>query len=261
MVRVSDGHIAIDFPTGSAHNVVWFLRESEQSKSRPMIKIAKAAVALVSIAVVTVATANAQTNIYRTNVLLNLTFSLTSYEQQYVFLTTNGFNGPYAPTAATAKIATDGVVRAIAKQAQITGDLSNAKLYMRLSWTNAGNVTRDIIIRRGTDDIAVNNYILLNFPDSVSTLRATLTGTTNVTDYANCNVSVGTSQGSFTLHGIATIKSASLLNGRTLIDRNPYPTSFTASLSGSGSLGFHQAEWKGTVMGSGQKVEIQQVSP
>jgi hypothetical protein len=227
-----------------------------------MMKIAKAAVALLFLAVVTMATADAQTTNF--NVLLNLTFSLTSYEQQYVFFTTNGLKGPYALTAQTGTVATDGIIRAIAQRAQITGDLSNAKLYMRFSWTNANDITQDIIIRRGTEDTVVNNYILVNFPDSVSTVRATLTGTTNVTEYANCNVQLATGLnglGSFNLNGIATVKSASLFNGRTLIDRTPHKSSFTASVSGSGSLGFHRAEWKGTVMGSGQKVEIQQVSP
>jgi hypothetical protein len=240
-----------------------------------MMKIAKASVAALFLAVITMATAKAQTaNTYRTNVLLNLTFSLTSYEQQYIYFTTNGLKGPYAPTAATGQVTTDGIIRAIGKQAQITGDLSNAKLYMRLSWTNADditnrNITSDIIIRTGTQDTVVNSHILVDLPitllagqfSSVSTLRATLSGTTNVTEYANCNVQLLTGPGRFTLQGIATVKSTSLVNGRTLIDRTPFPTSFTASVSGSGILGFHQAEWKGTVMGSGQKVEIQQVSP
>jgi hypothetical protein len=227
-------------------------------------KIAKVAVGALFFAAITVATANAQTNsYYRTNVLLNLSFSLTVYEQSYVFLSTNGFNGPYAPTAKTAKVATDGVIRAIAKQAHITNDLSNAKLYWRLSWTtNSDDVTRNIIIRRGSQDTVINNFIFdLNFPDSVTTLRATLAGTTNTTDYANCNISLNSSQGSFYLQGFATIKSGSLYNGKALLDRSPSPISFTASVAGSGSIGFHRAEWKGTVMGSSQKVETEQISP
>lgn len=232
-----------------------------------MQKIVKVAVIALSFTVMTMARVQAQTDVYSTNVLINLTFKLTGYEQVYLFLSTNGFKGPYAPSAKTATVATDGVIRSIAKQAGITGDMSSAKLYYRLSWTNPTNITRDIIIRKpggtimGTNDAVVNNYILVNFPDSVSTVRASLNGTTNVTDYANCNVSLGTSSGSFTLHGLATIKSGSLFNGRTLIDPTPTPQSFTASVAGSGSIGPHQAEWKGTIMGSGQKVESVLVSP
>jgi hypothetical protein len=222
-------------------------------------KIAKIAVGALFLTVITMATANAQTNSYRTNVLLNLSFSLTAYEQTYIVLSTN----LAAPTAKTDKVATDGVIRAIAKEAHVTGDLTNAKLYWRLSWTNADDVTRNIIIRRGTEDTVVNNFIFdLSFPDSVTTLRATLAGTTNTTDYANCNISLHSpSQGYFSLQGIATIKSGSLYNGKTLIDRSPSPTSFTASVAGSGSIAFHRAEWQGTVMGSGQKVEIEKISP
>jgi len=240
-------------------------------------KIAKIAVGALFLAAITMATANAQTNSYRTNVLINLSFSLTAYEQTYIILSTNAI----APTAKTAKVVTDGVIRAIAKQAHITNDLSNAKLYWRLSWTNADDVTTNIIvtsniiIRRGTEDTVVNNFIFdfkMNgswggqepgsFPDSVTTLRATLAGTTNTTDYANCNVSLRSpSQGIFSLQGIATVRSGSLYNGKSLIDRWPSPISFTASVAGSGSIGFHRAEWKGTVMGSGQKVEIEQISP
>jgi len=228
-----------------------------------MQKIAKLAVIALSLTVMTMARVQAQTNTdtYRTNVLINLTFKLTGYEQVYLFLSTNGFKGPYAPSAKTSSVVTDGVIRSIAKQAHITNDVSSAKLFYRLSWTDPNDISRDIIIRRGAEDFVVNNYILVNFPDSVSTVRATLNGTTNVTDYANCNVSLGTSSGSFTLHGLATIKSGSLFNGKTMIDPTPTPQSFTASVAGSGSIALHQAEWKGTVMGSGQKVEIVPVSP
>jgi hypothetical protein len=223
-----------------------------------MQKIAKLAIVALLFAVMSMTSVHAQTNTntYRTNVLLTLSFKLTSYEQVYLFLSTNGFDGPYAASAKSASVATDGVIRAIAKQAHITNDVSNAKLYFRLSWTDPAHIGHDIILRRGSEDYVVNNYVLVNFPDSVSQVRATLNGTTNVTDYANCNVSLGTSLGSFTLHGLATIKSGSLFNGRTLIDPTPTPQSFTASVAGSGSIGLHQAEWKGTVMGAGQKVEI-----
>jgi hypothetical protein len=211
----------------------------------------------------TLATAHGQTNTntYRTNVLLNLTFKLTSYEQVYLFLTTNLFDGPYAPSAKTATVTTDGIIRAIATQADITNDLSGAKLMYRLSWINPANITRDFIIRRGTEDFVVNNYVLVSFPDSVSQVRASLNGTTNVTEYANCAVSLGTRMGSFTLHGLATIKSGSLFYNGRLIDPVPTPSGFTATIAGSGSIGpqFHRAEWKGTVIGSGQKVEVELV--
>jgi hypothetical protein len=206
----------------------------------------------------TIARLHAQTNTYHTNVLLNLSFKLTGYEQVVLAFTTNG---PFVKSAKAASIATDGVIRAIAKQAHITNDVSAAKLYYRLSWTDPNDISRDIIIRRGAEDTVVNNFILLNFPDSVSQERAALNGTMNVTDYANCNVSLGTASGSFTLHGLATIKSGSLFMGRTLVDPTPTPQSFTASIAGSGSIGFHRCEWKGTVMGSGQKVEVVLDSP
>jgi|ERR1051326_1122898 hypothetical protein len=226
-----------------------------------MTKLFKAALFGSLLAVMPLTGAHAQTNTYRTNVLLNLTFTLTSYEQVYLFLSTNGFNGPYAPSAKTEKIVTSGIVRAIANYAHIPGPLDTAKLYYRLSWTDPEDISRDIILRTGNGDTNVNNYILVSFPDSVTQQRAALNGTTNATDYANCNVSLGTSSGSFTLHGIATLKSASLMMNRQMIDPRPFPSSFSATVAGSGSIGFHQAEWKGTVMGSGQKVEVQQVSP
>lgn len=227
-----------------------------------MKKIAKAAAVTLLLAVISMGNANAQTS-YRTNLLINLSFSLTGYEQVYLFLSTDGFSGPYAPVAKTVKVTTPGIISAIAKHAQITNDLSTAKLYWRLSWTNSSDndITRDIIIRRGATDTVVNNYAQISFPDSVSSVRATLSGTTNVTDYANCIISLSTSQGAFTLHGVATLKSASLLYSGHLADPNPYPVSFTSTVAGSGSIGFHQAEWKGTVTGSGQKVEIEQISP
>lgn len=234
-----------------------------------MIKIVKVAAVALLLAV-TSYTAKAQTNSYRTNVLLNITVNLTAYEQVYLFISTNGFpatngflstNGFWVPSAKTAKVVTSGVIKSIAHQIQLPGDLSTAKLYWRLSWTDPNDISHDVILRTATLETNVNNYMLISFPDSVTTQRATLTGTTNAIDYANCNVSVGTSQGSFTLHGIATIKSASLVNKGQLIDPNPFPQSFSATVAGSGSVAFHQAEWKGTVMGSGQKIEIEPVSP
>jgi hypothetical protein len=239
-----------------------------------MTKLLKAALLGLLLAVMLLARVNAQTISYRTNVLIKLTFNLTEYEQAYLFLSTNGFGGPYAPSARTTRVVTSGIISAIAHDAQITGDLSNAKLYWRLSWTDPNEISRDFVLRRGTNDFLVGgdnsifNYVLVSFPDSVSDVQATLTGTTNSTDYANCNVSLGTSQGSFALHGIATLKSASLSSGGHIIDRTPFPLSFTASVAGSGTRNTPgqypyrvQLEWKGTVTGSGQKVEVTEVSP
>jgi len=230
-------------------------------------KIAIVVVGVLFLAVFTFATANAQTNTNsipysRTNVLLNLTFSLTVYEQIYTVFPTN-VGGTVVPTAKTTKIATDGVIRAIAKKAQITGDLSNAKLFWRRSWTNSDDIADEIIIRRGAVDTVIASSIFdLSFPDNITTLRATLAGTTNITDYANCSITlVSPSVGVFFLQGNATLKSGSLFNGKSLVDRSPSAISFTAAVAGSGSIGFHPAVWKGTVMGAGQKVEIEQISP
>jgi hypothetical protein len=112
----------------------------------------------------------------------------------------------------------------------------------------------------GTNDMVITNYLNLSFPNTVTTSTPTLSGATNSTDYASCIVSLLTRQQSFDLHGLATIKSGSLFIGKTMIDPTPTPKSFTITLLGSGSIGFHQAEWKGTITGSGQKVEIVQVS-
>jgi hypothetical protein len=163
-------------------------------------------------------------------------------------------------------MATDGVIRAIAHQAHITGDLADAKLFYRLSWINPTNISRDMILRNpggyimGTNDAVVNNYLSLSFLDTVSSVRASLGGTMNATDYVHLNAMLSSSQGSFSVHGIATLKSASLVYNRKVSDRLPTPKFFTCAVAGSGSVGFHQAEWKGTVMGSGQKVEVQEVS-
>jgi hypothetical protein len=232
-----------------------------------MKKIANVLAVGLLLALMTITRANAETNSLRTNVLLNLTFNLTAYKQDYVFLSTNEFNGPYAPTAKISKVATAGIIKAIRAYAHITNNLSTAMLYWRLSWTNSADITRNVILRKpggsimGTNDTVVDNYINMSFPDSVSTVSATLSGTTNMSEYANCKVTLNTSVGSFTLYGIGTIKSASLTSGGHVIDPTPSPLSFSVPVSGSGSIGSRQAEWKGTVTGSGQKVEIEQISP
>jgi len=226
------------------------------------MKIAKVAAVGLLLASLPVARANAQTNTYRTNVLMNLTFNLTAYEQVYFFFSTNA----YTPAAKISKIATAGIIKAVASQARITNHLDNVKLYWRFSWSDPNDVSQDVILRNpggalmGTNDTVVNNFITVSFPDSVTATQSTSGGKTSTTEYANCNVNLGTSQGAFALHGLATRRLSSLLDGRTLIDPNPYPISFTATVAGSGSVGFHQAEWKGSIIGSGQKVEVEQVS-
>jgi hypothetical protein len=208
--------------------------------------------------------ANAQTNSYRTNVLINIAFNLTRYEQVYLVFSTN----EVAPSAKTSKVTTSGVIGAIARDAHITGDLSNTKLYYRLSWSDPTNVSSDMILRNpgghimGTNDAVVNSYVSLGFLDSVTSQQATVAGTTNATDYANLYASLYTSQGTFTLHGIATVKSGSLFYNGNMIDQYPNPKSFISTVTGSGNTGiYRQLEWKGTVTGSGQKVEVTEVSP
>lgn len=228
-----------------------------------MTKIVKMVGVGLLLTVLPVARISAQTNSYRTNVnvLINLSFSLTAYEQAYVILST-GFG---TPTARTVSVATGGIIKSIRDSAHLTNNVDNAKLYWRHSWSGSNDPSDDVILRNpggfimGTNDFVVNNYLNVTFPDKVTTLRATLTGTLNSTDYANCSATLGTSQGSFALHGLATIKSGSVFNGKTLIDPSPAPISFTVAVAGSGSIAFHQAEWKGTIIGSGQKVEVTRV--
>jgi|ERR1043165_1232607 hypothetical protein len=203
--------------------------------------------------------AHAQEEItYRTNVLINVALNLTVYEQVY---TEN-----FAPNTKTSKVETNGIIAAIAHQAHITNDLSNAKLYYRLSWSGTNDSSRDMILRNiggqimGTNDMVVNNYFSLSFPDTVTTERANADGTMYATDHTHLNATLSTSQGSFNLHGIALIKSGGLFDGRKVIERSAVPKTFTATVTGSGSVGFHRAEWQGTITGSGQKIEITPVS-
>jgi hypothetical protein len=209
---------------------------------------------------------NGQTNSYGTNVLINLSFNLTAYEQSFSFQSPDGFNGPYLPIVKTVTVGTSSVIKAIHDFAHLTDNLDGAKLCWRITWSGPSQFSQDVILRNpngaimGTNDMVVTNYLNLSFPDSVTASTPTVSGATNSTDYASCIVSLGTIQESFGLHGLATIKSGSLFYGKTVIDPNPVPKSFTITLLGSGAFGFHRAEWKGTITGSGQKVEIVQTS-
>ena len=209
---------------------------------------------------------NGQTNSYGTNVLINLSFNLIAYEQFYNILSPDGFNGPYLPTVKTEKVGTSSVIKSIHDQAHITDNLDGAKLFLRISLSNPSQLSLDVILRNpngaimGTNDMVVTNYLILSFPESVTATAPTLSGATNSTDYASCMVSLGTSQQNFALRGLATIKSGSLFYGKTMIDPIPAPKSFTITLLGTGGVDFHRAERKGTITGSGQKVEIVQVS-
>src|SRR4026208_1627780 len=69
---------------------------------------------------------NGQTNSYGTNVLINLSFNLTAYEQSYSF--PNGIGGPYLPIVKIAKVGTFNVIKSIHDLAHITDNLDGAKL-------------------------------------------------------------------------------------------------------------------------------------
>jgi len=210
------------------------------------------------------ASIHGQTNSYGTNVLINLSFNLTAYEQSYNF--PNGVGGSYIPIVKTANVGTSSVIKSIHDFAHITDNLEGAKLCWRISWSDPSQFSQDVILRNpngaimGTNDMVITNYLKFSFPDSVTASTRTPSGATNSTDYASCLVSLATAQQSFDLRGLATIKSGGLFIGKTMIDPTPTPKSFTITLLGSGSVGFHLAEWKGTITGSAQKVEIVQVS-
>src|SRR5690349_16274319 len=111
---------------------------------------------------------NGQTNYsYGTNVLINLSFSLTAYEQFYDF-------NAYRPFVKTEKFGTSSVIKSIHDQAHITDNLDGAKLCLRLSWSDPSQLSRDVILRNpngaimGTNDMVVTNYLILSFPESVT---------------------------------------------------------------------------------------------
>src|SRR5215813_12867167 len=105
------------------------------------------------------ASINAQTNSYGTNVLINLSFNLTAYEQFYNLLSTNGPFYSYLPIVKTAKVGTTNVIKSIQDVAHITDNLDGAKLCLRMTWSGPSQFSWDVILRNpngaimGTNDM------------------------------------------------------------------------------------------------------------
>jgi len=206
---------------------------------------------------------SAQTNgtSLHTNLLLNVSVSLTAYVQQYTTVGTNEF----AETAQAQKISPTDFVSALISGFP-SNDLSGAKLMMRWKDVGTTNSTFDFILKKGDSETSLN--FSTNHPQAVFTLngadssdivtrRKAGNGTTNSLEYILLNYGFTNPKGSAnSLSGFSKIKSASLLAGKQVISMDPEFSAVNSAVTGGGNVGGRIAVFKGTINIGGRKVEV-----
>lgn len=215
--------------------------------------------ALCLTAVLSLSRAAAQTNTntisFSTNVLLKVNFSLTTFLERLT---------PGGPVTGQAKTTTKEIINALGLQlGRGTNSLAGAELLLRTTSLGTSNETAGFILRKGTNDTDVSNFLQFDFPQG-RTVRSQKfnpkTGTTNVISYTIMEFFLFTSTGSFDVQGLAKLSSSSLVSKRTVINGRPSPNAIRVAVAGSGTAGGFPAIFRGNVTIAGRTIEIQQVS-
>jgi len=192
--------------------------------------------------------------------VLTATLNLTVYIQQ----PTN--DSSVFKTTTTQKLATKDIVAAIAADLGLSADPLTSKLL--LIYNGVGDTTTNAILnavlRTGGGDTNINGIFSLDFPSRLSVLdnltvateRPNPNGTSQRLEYSIMSVSVTTSNLSFQTQGQVKLSESSITSGRTIVDSRAFPTTYNASITGSGTVGTNSAVFNGAFVAGSRKVEV-----
>jgi hypothetical protein len=154
------------------------------------------------------------------------------------------------------------IAAAIAALPRFQNDrLAGAKIFYRVANLGPGR-TAGFILRKGTNDVDISDFLTLGFPDTYVTVTSKGPGannTTNAVDYGIISLGLsGPSAGFFDTEGFGIVKSSSVFKGRDLIQSEEFPATISAKVGGSGYAHGSKAIYQGTVTLSGRKVELKE---
>ena len=207
---------------------------------------------------------------FRTNVLLACTISLSAFVQGITPLSTN-FG---LPTIDPGRVGTGDIIKAIADEiGHGTNNPVGGKLYL-ITDIGDPNSSSKFILRTATNDFDVSQFFSISIPAIrsfsffgstphylVRTERGNFkAGTFNDSSFTIVGFSLSTSKADFDVQGLGSLRSTSIKDKNKLILSDPFPSSMTVAVSGSGAGSFSQSRqkmvFKGTATLSGRKIEI-----
>jgi hypothetical protein len=226
-------------------------------KIKLMVRTLAVATAIVLGAVSAVAQTNTNTVSLHTNAYFNVNFSVTAYEQSIIHFGSN----ETVFTAHTMKLGTGDIVHSLLKAISGASNFTSAKLLFRAADVSATNENDTFVLRSGTNEVDVSNFLTFSFPDKYATVTAQMPAgrgaTTNSTDYRIMEfVLQNTPLWNFDMQGLTIVRSSSIVDRGHVISAPPNPSSITAAVAGSGDVNGQQAIFKGLVALTGRKIEI-----
>jgi hypothetical protein len=195
---------------------------------------------------------NASAQNASTNLVLTMGWNLTAYIQ-----TTNESG---LPSVTVTKFATKDIAAALGQnQGQSSNQLISAKALLRFISIGTTNEALNAILRTSAGDTVVDTNLfvsLLGSPE-VDTLRGIGNGKTQGTAYSVMECDLTTTNLSFKTKGRNKFTDRSLTAGKVLVDIRRYPTTCSASLTGTGTVGTNNAVFIGTFTLTSPEVETQ----
>jgi len=195
-----------------------------------------------------------------TDILLNASFSFNAFVQGVL-----GNTNFVIKTAKPLKITNKEIINSIGNDlGKGTNNLRDAKLLLRVRETTNG-ANAGFIIREGTNDTDVSQYLKLQFPSqypAVTTERANAKAAiTNTIDYTSITFFLFTQNGVFNpVQGMLKLTSSSLVGKkREVFSHEPLPLALRADLTGVGLAGGAPAVYRGTFTAANRKIEVKEV--
>ena len=226
---------------------------------------------------------NAQTNSFRTNIVLNVSVSLSALVQNISLLRSNNL---LFSVGRPMKVDTKGVISSLSGlQTSITSSDtfttngstiitntifttntlptfgSNAKLLFQYTDVGTSTQSTGFLVRAGTNDTDISAYLQLFFSDSSTSVRNLRTnenrGTITETDYILSELRLqNTAKGDFAVQGFTTRPATTVVNNGQIIGSGTFPTAIIAQVAGQGHVGNQNAIFRGTVTAADRKIEI-----
>ena len=190
-----------------------------------------------------------------TNALLKATFALTAYIQENT-------NGPVW-TVTTRKFGNTDIIDAVTTDAGLPPSDFTSNSLILLSENVLTNHHLAFNLRSGsgadTDISSTGTTNLdISLPNAIVTsIRPAPQGrTTNSTDLTIFEFVLNTTNASFDVKGPATLTSTSIILDGKVVDRYPFTSALTVSLSGGGTVNGKNAVFNGTFRAYSRKIEV-----
>ena len=194
-----------------------------------------------------------------TNAVFDVSLNLSGYVQDVQTFVLGPTNFVFFLTALPATVGMDKLLSSL--YAVVPSKFSGGALLLRTVDVGTSDAETSFILRKGTNNFDISSLLAYSLPPefpTVSAISNITASATNQIDRTIMRFVLATPDYNFDLQGLTTFNSSSILgSGGRIISAEPFPTTITTAVAGSGAYKRQALVFNGTMVLSNRRVEVQ----